>query len=417
MPLKHDEKLCHEQRPYAGKYRAEPAGEPDATAARPARLKDNRADAHAVTLHAQGVAGFAFRTYLDNCDLPAEVRERALAIYKAFPRGCGKACPSDRFAVVTLLAREASWGDLSRWTVPTGVDPWNALVHYILGPWPVPGFLFNALARSTYEVHRTPWELGWVVDVARTIARGESLTRVVGTRTMPVPLTRRMIYLFQGAARRLTPIEAVREAQTRAAGGALGLGELLCTGLLGQLQGPDPFLGEPWWATVIAWMARNPGSAEGDVSRTLSALRSLRARSSPELPFTLTGRTRLSVKRLVEEETWRLINLEAEAFPTSGLRGLVLDDWEVVELGTAVALAEEGAALHHCAGLYTRLCTEGVTTLWSVRQGGERRVTVEVVRAASRVAQVRGDANRAPTEEEAAIVTAWAAQNGLVWEP
>jgi hypothetical protein len=44
-------------------------------------------------------------------------------------------------------------------------------------------------------------------------------------------------------------------------------------------------------------------------------------------------------------------------------------------------------------------------------------VTVEVVRAASRVAQVRGNANRAPTEDEAAIVAAWAAQNGLVWEP
>lgn len=417
MPLKHDEKLCHEQRPYAGKYRAEPGGEPDATAPRPARPKDNRADAHSLTLHPQGVAGFAFRTYLDNCDLPAEVRERALDIYRAFPRGCGKACPADRFAVVTLLAREPSWGELARWTVPPGVDPWNALVHHILGPWPVPGFLFNALARSAYEVHRTPWELGWVVDVARTIARGESLTRVVGTRLMPVPLTRRMIYLFQGAARHLTPIEAVREAQARAAGGAPGLGVLLCTGLLGQLQGPDPFLGESWWATVIAWMARHPGSAEGDVAGTLSALRSLRARSSPDQPFSLAGRTRLSVKRLVQEETWWLTNLEVQAFPTSGLRGLVEGAWEVVELGTALALAEEGLALHHCAGLYIRLCSEGVTALWSVRRGGERRVTVEVVRAASRVAQVRGDANRAPDEEEAAIVAAWAALNGLVWEP
>jgi hypothetical protein len=363
------------------------------------------------------VASLRYRTWLDNCLLTDVERARALEIFGAFPRVWGVDCPFERFAAIPLLAQHPPAAPLSELRATASRDPWTAVVQQVLGPWPIPPFLLRSPPRPPADVHRTSWEWSWVVAVARTIARGASLASLFGTPSVPAPLTHRMIHRFIHSPSTLSPIEALREAQVVCMGGPEGLGARLATSTLGDLQGADPRLGEPWWSTVLHWFARHPEAADADLDDTFTALRSLRARSKGT--FTLKGRTPASLAARVADELAWISATRHNAFPMSGFLSQRVrvegEVWTITELTTPAALTEETQALKHCAERYIEMCATGVTSLWSVRRAGHRRATIEVVRAAARVAQVRGSCNRPPDAEEAEVVRRWAARNGLSW--
>ena len=176
-------------------------------------------------------------------------------------------------------------------------------------------------------------------------------------------------------------------------------------------------MGEPWWAQVITWLSSHPDAAEGDLNGTIEALASLRARSSRDAPFSLKGRTPSSLFGVVTSELDRLGAALADSFPLSGLRplrGHVAEGWTFRELRCKVDLVEEAARMRHCAVHYAPMCAQGVTSVWSARSATSQ-LTIEVVRSAGCVAQVRGFANRLPNADEARVVQSWARQNHLVW--
>jgi len=74
-----------------------------------------------------------------------------------------------------------------------------------------------------------------------------------------------------------------------------------------------------------------------------------------------------------------------------------IDEFDIVPLDTAAAIAAEGRAMHHCARTLLPSVRHGASYLYSVRKGDERVATVEVMRALNgdgvSIRQMRGTAN------------------------
>jgi hypothetical protein len=91
--------------------------------------------------------------------------------------------------------------------------------------------------------------------------------------------------------------------------------------------------------------------------------------------------------------------------------------WEITELRTGSALAEEGTALRHCVATYCATAMTGRISLWSMRCNGVRALTLEVFNVERALVQVRGMQNRRATESERAAVERWAQEQGVVVRP
>ena len=81
-------------------------------------------------------------------------------------------------------------------------------------------------------------------------------------------------------------------------------------------------------------------------------------------------------------------------------------------------LFDEGRAMRHCVASYEHSCVSGRSAIWSMgleRNDGRRKpvLTVEVAVGRKLICQVRGKANRLPTEKELEILRRWAAREGL----
>ena len=89
------------------------------------------------------------------------------------------------------------------------------------------------------------------------------------------------------------------------------------------------------------------------------------------------------------------------------------DSWHLFELKRPWLLVAEGRALRHCVAEYWTRVQTGRCTIWSLRLGSRRRLTIEVRMLRMTVVQVRGLQNRLPDPEELDIVERWARANGL----
>jgi PcfJ-like protein len=74
--------------------------------------------------------------------------------------------------------------------------------------------------------------------------------------------------------------------------------------------------------------------------------------------------------------------------------------------------------MRHCVAIYEQFCVSGQSAIWSMgleRNHGRRKrlITIEVAVHRKAICQVRGKANRLPTEKEMEILRRWAAKAGL----
>ena len=91
---------------------------------------------------------------------------------------------------------------------------------------------------------------------------------------------------------------------------------------------------------------------------------------------------------------------------------VALDDlrhWTIKEVLTRRDLFDEGRAMRHCVASYEHSCVSGRSAIWSMgleRNDGRRKpvLTVEVAVGRKLICQVRGKANRLPTEKELEIL-------------
>lgn len=82
------------------------------------------------------------------------------------------------------------------------------------------------------------------------------------------------------------------------------------------------------------------------------------------------------------------------------------------QLRTGDELAEEGSEMHHCVYSYKYQCEAGSASIWSMRRGDKRLLTIEMNNQGDLV-QIRGFGNRLATNDEMAIIRRWANDAGL----
>lgn len=339
----------------------------------------------------------------------------------------------DAFPWLILLARQRWVRAPETFRLADGAaDPRQALAKHLLVRWPVPGFLLRAVDVTSVDVARIPVEDEWAVGLLAHIGAGRSLRDAVGTAILPAPLTRAMQHLLLQQPADVSPVAALRAAQVRGAGGSRALVDVLLTTRLGVVRGPDLEVGEPFWHTIIGWLAARPDLAFEAMDSALAdaTLGWIEAERRKGLvhgsAFSLKGRTAASIRRSVAEwsEAERARGLAV--FPADGLLPLELPGedggaWAFIGLGSPTALLEEAKAMSHCAVAYAWLSKAKKVSLWSLRRrdvtGEERRVaTIEVALGAGAVVQAKGFGNAACPEPVKDVVARWAEVNRLTVE-
>jgi hypothetical protein len=88
--------------------------------------------------------------------------------------------------------------------------------------------------------------------------------------------------------------------------------------------------------------------------------------------------------------------------------------WTFTQLKSSKELHAEGTAQRHCVVTYKNRCIDGHCSIWSLTKTFEdntkRSLTIELTNSGN-IVQMKGIANRAPKNEEKAIVRQWAKDN------
>jgi hypothetical protein len=107
----------------------------------------------------------------------------------------------------------------------------------------------------------------------------------------------------------------------------------------------------------------------------------------------------------IEGWTWeRKKNVDGETY---------LEPWVFSEILTAKDLIEEGKRLHHCVYSYASSIERKCVSIWSLRVGGVRTLTIELMVSSRTIVQIRGFANRPATTVEKRVIEMWASKNGI----
>jgi hypothetical protein len=255
----------------------------------------------------------------------------------------------------------------------------------------------------------------------------------------PIPLTRHMAHHFQRAPHDMLVEEALRHAQVQALGGTARLARAILDSRLAT-----NFAHNEFWMSVIRWLARNPELDLRHVAPLIDYIHHQKyqppaapgeglAQQAPSPDFSMQGRTAAGL--LHQMHAWHAqLRNETTAASTkffwnpSGVAPFELCEgalasgnlrrWTIVELLSRQELFEEGRQLRHCVASYVYSCVSGGTSIWSLgveRNTGPRKrvLTIEVSVNRKAIRQVRGKANRLPTEKEQEVVRRWALQAQL----
>lgn len=85
--------------------------------------------------------------------------------------------------------------------------------------------------------------------------------------------------------------------------------------------------------------------------------------------------------------------------------------WSIDQITSSKELQVEGNAMRHCVSSYVPYCRSGEISIWTMREDGCRKVTIEVRN--STIVQARGLANRPIRPTERFLLNRWASQNNL----
>jgi len=289
----------------------------------------------------------------------------------------------------------------------------RSLVAFLAWRWPLPEWAADLLVPSD--------PLTDLVPLGVALARGQSIRRLQGTETLPVPLSRRGCHLLvSGEFGETEFVHQLRAAQLTSLGGSPAFrASLRPVHRLGRVL--DQWA-ERRLARVLEWMCRNEDALpEQSRAGCIAMLTWVGG-----YPFARRGPARVlaDVRDWVEEPVqvsarlvpgqnadYRSSGLPEEAWPEVAPDGAIRM-WTMQELRTRSRLYWEGVRMRHCVSVYHHEVNTGQASIWSLRLNGHRALTIEVS-AHDRIVQVRGRANRMPHPHELAALRAWASRAGL----
>jgi len=306
---------------------------------------------------------------------------------------------------------------------------------------------FASLLRHLFVQYDVPqffdsvWFTGTSVQTKRPqqcyiqVARGTNIRKC----DLPIPYTTKMSHFFLQAPGDLTFNQALRWGQICGLGGDARLARaVLGTRIGGSFEHDD------FWINVVRWLIANPmldTTWIGPIADYLHQQRFVpqpvriapgdREQMSPPQPnLSMKGRTPATLlrqvqawhRRLASDNTyqvaqWGRSGIEEFQFLEGSERSGNLKCWTIRELISGKALFVEGRAMRHCVASYASSCARGCSSIWSLEvetnAGRSKVLTVEIRNAARVICQVRGKANRMPTEKERGILRRWGAKAGL----
>lgn len=338
---------------------------------------------------------------------PALPAEEALA-RKLRPRTLGRRVIqllrwADLWAPSLVAGNSRAFADLARldWIRPledlrpeAAPHTLETVVDHLLCKYSVPNWVCGAFAAEAgrWPCPNATWTS--LVTVAAVVARGGGYDAV--RWLLPGQLNRR-IYANLLASDAASPLVALRQAQCVALGGPPWLAAALAGHwTCGAFAWPD--------LPTLSWLARE--AEELEFTEVLAFLY--------RRPVDLTGRTWASVRRLVHAPV--PLRLDARPFVLSGFSSDLPPEfptWRMRELRSPLELAVDGKVMHHCVGTYSAKVRARKSSIWSLRTGEERCLTIEVSNGTREIIQVRGPGNRGASRLETSVLSAWAAANAL----
>jgi hypothetical protein len=250
---------------------------------------------------------------------------------------------------------------------------------------------------------------------------------------LPIAITKGMVHHFLHSPAEVTVETACRTAQVLSLGGSKQLAEAL----LGSKLATD-FSHAEFWSSVIRWLIASKMQDFKHVAPLVDyiyhqkfASPSDADREPAEPDFSIEGQTPDSVLMRMRQWHTDLRKKTVQADVSWYECGIPEFDWiqpfgdsegschwTIREIVTRSELHAEGCDMRHCVAIYETLCVRGKSAIWSLgveRNNGSRKrvLTVEVAVGRKSICQVRGKANRLPTEKEMDILRRWAAQERL----
>ena len=342
--------------------------------------------------------------------------------------------------LVRLAHHESDWiRSPFGWEPDRGATPeiqMQSLIEHLLVRYPLPRFCYRA------------WDIdGALIHIEREwfchLAKGGSLRKFPGW----IPhLTRRAVSHFLEAEDATSMREAIRYAQVRALSPSSSILNRVMKSRLRLDFSHDaiwlPFL-EKWihsseaeessleividylWAKChlegvesIRLQARTTESLVRSAIRFFRELAirfALGRRDDSELDRSLIADSRFRTRLLhLYADSWSPFE-DVAPFSTTW-RGW---EWKMTELCNPIELAEEGADMNHCVGLYAGSCKRGETSIFSLRSrklsGGpmDRELTIELNRTHKRLVQVKAWGNRRSHTLARQIVLRWCEENEI----
>jgi len=296
----------------------------------------------------------------------------------------------------------------------------RSLVDHLVVEYPVPRILYRV-----FFFHPFRGKGRELCGMFAYVAAGGSLYKYMQSGFFPPVITRKMCHIFTLAPESASFVRSIRYAQAAALGASLQLAKALALSWFGRWFKND----ESFWVTVIKWLVENPGIKVEQIDPLVDYIEDMKFRNRN---FSMKGRTARSVIRGMNAwhgELARSKDFRGVVFKPSGFNGQTWEHkskgnkgessfWTIREILTARELAAEGRAMKHCVVTYAGCIEQGNTSIWSLRQGGMRQLTVQVKHKRKQLVQARGKCNRVPINAEKRILKNWAAQNGLkinVW--
>lgn len=253
------------------------------------------------------------------------------------------------------------------------------------------------------------------------IAKGESPRKVI-KEEVGISLTKRATHLLMTTPADVHPAIMIRWAQAK----AFGATDLIAETISKYRHWTTTIQNEGQRAHAIEWMARNVGVNHGqaDINPLLDYINH---RIDQDSNFRLSGRTLNSLFNGMIEWHAELARAEARGeLPLSGYKeDLFIEEdeygdekyYEIVEIKSKQELAEEGRRQKHCVLMYAKSVSDGLTSIWSLRENGKKPlVTIRVLNWIRMVVEARGKINRPATPKEKKLIMLWANKNILFME-
>lgn len=293
----------------------------------------------------------------------------------------------------------------------------RALLHWLLARYPVPPCFEEPFLRDPRSGGlpraRDPMQR-WFID----LAQGKNLRQC---QDLPFALTKRMAHSVVHAPPELNLFQALRWGQVRGLGGREALAQELCAAPICRPMASEA---EDFWRELIELLVQDRFLARRQIRPLVDYLRYQRfgelgpgqAPQRVEAPRPgLSVRRRRLAALVGESAAWcaRVQQVEADV-PVSWCArgwGSVLAEGRFEELTSTYALVEEGETLAHCVATYAASCAAGRTAVLGFRPTVAKpgnRLTLLVDTSEARLREVRGLANRFPSEREWDMIERWA---------